>query len=40
VAARIASYKKPRYVEFVAELPKTADGAIDRAQVKALYGQS
>ncbi|MDJ0666216.1 MAG: AMP-binding protein [Desulfobacterales bacterium] len=40
VAARIASYKKPRYVEFVAELPKTADGSVDRAQVKALYGQS
>ena len=40
VAARIASYKKPRHVEFVAELPKNADGAIDRAQVKVLYGQS
>ncbi len=39
VAARIARYKKPRYVEFVAELPKTADGHIDRPQVKSLYGQ-
>ncbi len=38
VAARIARYKKPRYVEFVAELPKTPDGKIDRAKVKALYG--
>ena len=40
VAARIASYKKPRYVEFVSALPKTADGSIDRSKVKALYGQS
>ena len=40
VAARIARYKKPRYVEFVSDLPKTTDGAIDRAQVKSLYGQS
>ncbi len=40
VASRIARYKKPRYVEFVPALPKTTDGAIDRSQVKALYGQS
>jgi long-chain acyl-CoA synthetase len=39
VASRIARYKKPRYVEFVADLPKTADGAIDRNQVKHLYGK-
>ncbi|MDJ0855281.1 MAG: AMP-binding protein [Desulfobacterales bacterium] len=39
VAARIARYKKPRYVEFVAELPKTAEGSIDRSQVKSLYGK-
>ena len=39
VAARIARYKKPRYVEFVPALPKTADGAIERSQVKKLYGQ-
>mgnify|MGYP000032390029 CR=1 FL=1 len=38
VAARIARYKKPRYVQFVDALPKTASGAIDRMQVKALYG--
>ena len=38
VAGRIARYKKPGYVEFVDSLPKTADGSIDRAKVKALYG--
>ncbi|MBL0715771.1 MAG: AMP-binding protein [Desulfosarcina sp.] len=39
VASRIARYKKPRHVEFVAELPKQTDGSIDRAQVKARFGQ-
>jgi acyl-CoA synthetase (AMP-forming)/AMP-acid ligase II len=39
VAPRIARYKKPRYVEFVDQLPKQADGATDRNQVKALYGK-
>jgi long-chain acyl-CoA synthetase len=38
VGERIARYKKPQYVEFVAELPKTADGAIDRGAVKSRYG--
>jgi long-chain acyl-CoA synthetase len=38
VGDRIARYKKPQYVEFVAEMPKSDDGAIDRAQVKAAYG--
>ncbi len=33
----IAGYKKPRYVEFIAELPKTEDGAIDRAQIKQTF---
>ncbi len=37
VAARIAGYKKPRRVEFVASLPKTAEGSIDRMKVKAWY---
>ena len=32
--AKIASYKKPRYVEFIKELPKTEDGSIDREKVK------
>jgi acyl-CoA synthetase (AMP-forming)/AMP-acid ligase II len=34
VAGRIARYKKPKHVVFVAELPKTAQGATDRAKVK------
>ncbi len=38
VAARIARYKKPRYVQFVDALPKTASGAIDRMKVKERYG--
>ncbi len=38
VGERIASYKKPQYVEFVAEIPLLADGAPDRAKVKEAYG--
>jgi acyl-CoA synthetase (AMP-forming)/AMP-acid ligase II len=38
VGGRIARYKKPGTVEFVDALPKTGDGSIDRARVKALYG--
>jgi acyl-CoA synthetase (AMP-forming)/AMP-acid ligase II len=33
----IAGYKKPRYVEFIDELPKTDDGTIDRAAIKAEF---
>jgi acyl-CoA synthetase (AMP-forming)/AMP-acid ligase II len=40
VAARIARYKRPKYVEFVPALPKTAAGAIDRAKVKELHGRA
>lgn len=36
--ARIASYKKPRYVEFVESLPRTAAGTVDRAAVDAAHG--
>ena len=39
VAARIARYKKPGYVEFIDSLPKKEDGSIDRAKVKELYGK-
>jgi acyl-CoA synthetase (AMP-forming)/AMP-acid ligase II len=35
--SKIAGYKKPRYVEFVEELPKAEDGAVDREKVKAAY---
>lgn len=38
VAARIASFKKPRYVDFVDKLPRTDDGAVDRDAVKAAHG--
>ena len=38
VGTRIASFKKPQYVEFVAELPQLEDGSADRAKVKELYG--
>jgi len=38
VADRIASFKKPRVVEFVEALPLTDFGEVDRAQVKAAFG--
>lgn len=38
VASKIARYKKPRYLEFVDKLPKTADGKVDRQAVKAAHG--
>jgi len=38
VGERIASYKKPQYVQFVEALPLKDDGSPDRAKVKALYG--
>jgi len=33
----IAGYKKPRYVEFVDDLPKGEDGSIDREKIKLDY---
>jgi long-chain acyl-CoA synthetase len=38
VGQRIASYKKPQYVEFVKALPVLKDGSPDRAKIKELYG--
>jgi long-chain acyl-CoA synthetase len=38
VGQRIASYKKPQYVEFVFELPLLKDGLPDRAKIKEVYG--
>jgi long-chain acyl-CoA synthetase len=35
---RMASYKKPKIVEFIAAVPRSADGMVDRAQADALYG--
>ncbi|MFZ0725212.1 MAG: AMP-binding protein [Desulfobacterales bacterium] len=40
VGRRIARFKKPGYVEFVAELPLRQDGSLDRAAVKKLFGGS
>jgi acyl-CoA synthetase (AMP-forming)/AMP-acid ligase II len=37
VAGRIARFKKPKIVVFVSDLPKAADGRIDRLKVKELY---
>ncbi|MBU1567264.1 MAG: AMP-binding protein [Proteobacteria bacterium] len=39
VGERIASFKKPQYVEFVAALPLKGDGSLDRDAVKSLYGK-
>ena len=33
----LAGYKIPRVVKFVAELPQTASGKIERITVKALF---
>ena len=38
VGGRIASFKKPQYVEFVADMPTLQDGSPDREKIKALYG--
>ena len=35
---RIASYKKPRLVDFVEQLPRTGIGFVDREAVKAAHG--
>jgi acyl-CoA synthetase (AMP-forming)/AMP-acid ligase II len=40
VGGRIARYKRPKFVVFVDAIPKTAAGAIDRAQVKAAHGRA
>ena len=38
VGERIASYKKPRYVQFVEALPMAEDDSPDRNKIKELYG--
>jgi acyl-CoA synthetase (AMP-forming)/AMP-acid ligase II len=38
VGGRIASFKKPQYVEFVTDMPTLEDGSPDRKKLKALYG--
>ena len=39
VGQRIASYKKPHYVEFVEAFPLLKDGSPDRVKIKQLYGE-
>jgi benzoate-CoA ligase family protein len=39
VRARLADYKRPRWVEFVPELPKTATGKIQRFKLRDLASQ-
>lgn len=39
VGGRIARFKRPKWVEFTTELPKTSSGEIDRAKVKSRWGQ-
>jgi long-chain acyl-CoA synthetase len=39
VASRIARYKKPKTVEFTDQLPKGAEGTVDRGAVKAKWGK-
>lgn len=36
--SRIAGYKKPRYIEFINELPTTQNGTIDRERIKKEHG--
>ena len=40
VRARLAEYKRPRWVEFLAELPKTPTGKIQRFKLRAVGGHS
>jgi long-chain acyl-CoA synthetase len=39
VASKIARFKRPRWVAFTTELPKNAEGLIDRDAVKATWGK-
>jgi long-chain acyl-CoA synthetase len=38
VGERIASYKKPQYVEFLSEMPLLPDGTPNRMKIKEAYG--
>jgi acyl-coenzyme A synthetase/AMP-(fatty) acid ligase len=40
VRERLAEYKRPRWVEFVPELPKTATGKVQRFRLRALANES
>jgi acyl-CoA synthetase (AMP-forming)/AMP-acid ligase II len=38
VGERIASYKKPQYVEFISDFPTLSNGAPDREKIKSRHG--
>jgi acyl-CoA synthetase (AMP-forming)/AMP-acid ligase II len=38
VGERIASYKKPQYIEFIEDMPLTKNGVPDRVKIKEIYG--
>lgn len=38
VASKIARYKKPKYIDFVSQLPRTNEDLIDRKKAKATFG--
>jgi benzoate-CoA ligase len=40
VKERLAPYKYPRFIDFVAELPKTATGKIQRFRLRDLEKSS
>jgi benzoate-CoA ligase len=40
VRARLAEYKRPRWVEFLSELPKTPTGKIQRFKLRDIAGQA
>jgi benzoate-CoA ligase len=40
VAGKLAPFKKPRWVEFVSELPKTATGKIQRFKLRERVRQA
>jgi acyl-coenzyme A synthetase/AMP-(fatty) acid ligase len=37
VAERIGAYKRPRWIEFMPELPKTATGKLQRFKLRELH---
>ena len=39
VARRIGGYKRPRWIEFLSELPKTATGKLQRFKLRELQGR-
>jgi acyl-coenzyme A synthetase/AMP-(fatty) acid ligase len=40
VAERIGAYKRPRWIEFLPELPKTATGKLQRFKLRELQAQN